>query len=57
MSVGGEITHWRNTAHAGARVTERAFNFKRFGDAAMQREHKMLWFAFCAYVMGYTHVL
>ena len=57
MSVGGEITHWRNTAHAGARVTERAFNFKRFGDAAMQREHKMLWFAFYAYVMGYTHVL
>jgi membrane-bound lytic murein transglycosylase MltF len=55
--VDGEITHWRNTAHAGARVTERAFNCKLDRVAALQRTHKMLWFALSAYVIGYTHVL
>ena len=57
MGESGDFTHWRNTAHAGARVTERAFNCKRFGVAAMQRGHKMLWFALSAYVMGHTYVL
>jgi len=28
MSKSGDFTHWRNTAHAGARVTEQAFNCK-----------------------------
>jgi len=50
MSRSGDFTHWRNTAHAGARVTEQAFNCKRFGVAALRREHKMLWFALSAYL-------
>ena len=37
-------------AHAGARVTERAFNCKLDRVAALQRTHKMLWFALSAYL-------
>jgi len=48
--VDGEITHWRNTAHAGARVNDRAFNCKLDRAAALQRTHKMLWFALSAYL-------
>lgn len=52
---------WKRTAealaHAGARVTERSFNFKLDRVAALRRGHKMLWFAFYAYVMEHTHVL
>ena len=48
--VNGENAHRRNTAHAGARVTERAFNCKLDRVAALQRTHKMLWFALSAYL-------
>ena len=45
---------WKRTAealaYAGARVTERAFNCKRDRVAALQRTHKMLWFALSAYL-------
>ena len=56
MTDNGRFHTAEALASARTRVTERAFNCKRFGVAALRRGHKMLWFALSAYVMEHTHV-
>ena len=50
MTNNGRFHTAEALASARTRVTERAFNCKHFGVAALRRGHKMLWFALNAYL-------